>query len=173
MTIRTKYTLIIVGIFILEILPVPFSSIYSLYAIRKRPNWLPNAIDRLYAENPTGDGQVIDFVSLVDTNFKRIQTKCTITLVIMFTIDLLVPVVIPTALYVVRKRPVWFKNLITQLYFDKLAPLELNQTADSGIKTISAEDMGKLEQRLAELDEKNRQTAKLMALKNNRRLING
>jgi hypothetical protein len=38
---------------------------------------------------------------------------------------------------------------------------------------ISSEDMNKLEQRLAELDEKNRQAAKLMVLRRNDRLISG
>jgi len=128
-------------------------------------------IDRLYAESPNEDTSSID-VNLVEANFRRVQTQCTLTLAIMFTIDLLVPVVIPTALYVVRKRPIWFKNLITQLYADKLAALELNRSVSSSqaIKQMSDDE---LQQKLAELDASNLDAAKLLLMKNNRRLSNG
>jgi len=59
MNLQTKSTLIICGMFIVEILPVPFSSIYSLYAIRKRPDWLPKYTDALYANKTVIDDQTI------------------------------------------------------------------------------------------------------------------
>lgn len=43
-------TPIIVLLLIVEILPVPVTSLYSLYAIRKRPSWLPIVTHGLYAE---------------------------------------------------------------------------------------------------------------------------
>lgn len=168
MKTRTKYTLIVFGIFILELLPIPFSSIYSLYAIRKRPDWLPNAIDRLYADQPKL--QIDDELNLHEANFKRVQTQCTIVLAMMFIVDLLVPVVIPTALYVVRVRPKWFKNLIAKLYSDKLAQ-NPKPTVAPGMKQPSPEYQLELEKKLAELNRSNHDAAKLLVLKSDKRLL--
>ncbi|MDD2723619.1 MAG: hypothetical protein PHH59_06315 [Methylovulum sp.] len=169
MKTRTKYSLIVFGLFILEFLPIPFSSIYSLYAIRKRPDWLPNAMDRLYADHPK-HGLEGDEANLHEANFKRVQTQCTIVLAMMFTVDLLVPVVIPTAFYVVRVRPKWFKNLVLKLYSDKLAK-KLKPTLASGMKQPSFEYQLELEKKLAELNRSNHDAAKLLVLRGDKRLL--
>jgi hypothetical protein len=79
----------------------------------------------------------------------------------MFVVDLLVPVIIPTALYVVRKRPAWFKSLIIGLYADKLPAAELITEPSHE----NPELLAHLQQRLGDLDEKNRAFAKSLAMR--------
>ncbi len=55
MRTQTKCTLSLCGLFIIEILPIPFTAIYSLYVVRKRPMWLPEVVNRLYADKPGDD----------------------------------------------------------------------------------------------------------------------
>ncbi|MGZ8226377.1 MAG: hypothetical protein ACXWT3_07030 [Methylococcaceae bacterium] len=161
MKIQTKCTLVIVSLFIIEIMPVPLSALYSLYAIRKRPDWLPRVVDKLYADKQVN----IELTSAGLYDPMALRRKCTINLAIMFVIDLIVPVIIPTALYVVRRRPVWFQNLVVKLYADKLtdtAPT-LDETPD--LINEDPEFLTKLQHKLAELDDKNLEFAKSLSIK--------
>jgi hypothetical protein len=154
MKLQTKCTLVIVGLFIIEILPVPITSLYSLYAIRKRPDWLPRVTHELYTDKlENNPAPLITHDPLV------IRKNCTVGLAAMFVVDLLVPVVIPTALYVVRRRPVWFKNLITRLYSDKLG----HTTNQQHENTFHHDPLilARTEQKLAALEQQNFHFAKL------------
>jgi len=163
MNIQTKCTCIIVGLFIVEILPVPITSIYCLYAIRKRPAWLPRVTDRLYADKRVS-GAVADYSPPPGHNAMRTRGRCTLGLTAMFIVDLLVPVVIPTALYVVRMRPAWFRNLVLRLYADTLPPAEVKVEPD--LMMESAEMKAACEQRLRALDRQNIGFAKALGEKN-------
>ncbi len=149
MNIQTKSTLIICGMFIVEILPVPFSSIYSLYAIRKRPDWLPDFTDALYANKPVVDDQTIAGILASGHDPMATRRKYTLILVAMFMVDLLVPVVIPMALYIVRVRPKWFRIIMLKLYSDKvpltIAPAAVEIPDDPEILAAVAEKMAELE----------------------------
>lgn len=168
MRTQTKCTLAICGLFVIEILPVPISSVYSLYVVRKRPDWLPDVVDRLYADNPAKDNN--DLMQLVPAGHDPMVTrkKCTIALAAMFAIDLLIPVVIPTALYVVRRRPYWFKNLVARLYSDRLAILATEADEKLELKIESPENLEEIEKRYAELERMNLDYAKFLSKKQRR-----
>lgn len=169
MKIQTKCTLVIVGLFIIEIMPVPFSALYSLYAIRKRPDWLPRVTEKLYADKSFTHPAATELITqnLAPERALALRKKCTINLVILFAIDLLVPVIIPTALFVVRKRPFWFKSLVLNLYADKLPEREAIVNADADVAAEHPEFLEKMQQKLAELDDNNRQFARSLNLKIN------
>jgi hypothetical protein len=89
----------------------------------------------------------------------------------MFAIDLLVPVVIPTALYVVRRRPEWFKNVVARLYSDKLPNNALNPAIPPELNYENREFLEELEKKFAELNSKNLDIAKSIVLKSQKRNI--
>lgn len=127
MRTQTKCTLFLSGMFILEILPLPFTAMMSLYTVRKRSAWLPEVVENLYADKP-------DLVAAqpVPKGHDPMVTrrKCTMTLTSMFLIDIIIPVTIPFSLYVVRRRPAWFRDLVARLYADRLTDAEDSQAAE-------------------------------------------
>jgi hypothetical protein len=115
MKTQTKCTLTLSVLFIIELLPIPFTIIYCLYVTRKRSNWLPGVVERLYAEK-----DVIIKPLLFDKCDPMVtRRRCTIFLSIMLLLDLLTPFTTLFGLYIVRRRPIWFKNVVSRLYFDK------------------------------------------------------
>lgn len=166
MKTRTKCTLAICGLFVVEILPVPISSVYSLYVARKRPNWLPRVVERLYRESPAKNQSL-----MLPLGHDPMETrkKCTRVLVLMFMVDLIVPVVIPTALFVVLKRPLWFQNLVFKLYSDLMLPAVPASSDGIVLKSASPEELLVINQKLAELEKKNRAYAKRIGSKHGRR----
>lgn len=166
MKVKTKYSLIIFGIFILELFPVPFSSIYSLYAVRKRPVWLPKAVDKLYDEEPAQAPASYQLLGFDEDDVKRVQKKATLVLLLMFAIDLLVPVVIPTAFYVVRLRPKWFRDFMARLYADKFEAV-----VSAVEQPVNPQYLLELEKKLADLNAQNLHAAKSMVFKGDKRLI--
>lgn len=164
MKTQTKCTLAICGLFIIEILPVPFSSVYSLYVIRKRPDWLPRVVDNLYVDKPVKPGANMEQRLPIGHDPMAVRKKCTITLVGLFVVDLIVPVIIPTALFVVRKRPLWFKHLVVKLYSDKLPPIALQRDSILALKTETPEFLAEMDQKLAELERKNLDFARSLVI---------
>lgn len=152
MKLQTKCTLVIVGLFIVEILPVPVTSLYSLYAIRKRPQWIPRVTQELYEDK---DHPIPALSASNDP--MRVRKNCTVGLSAMFLVDLLVPVVIPTAFYVVRWRPTWFKKLVHRLYSDQIQPITQHHQI---IEQPSPIKLQNIEQQLAYLEKKNLHFAK-------------
>lgn len=155
MRTQTKCTFVICGLFIIELLPVPFSALYSLYAIRKRPDWLPLVVEQLYADKPVKKDETIEQLIPTGHDPMVIRKKCTINLAILFVIDLLIPVIIPTALFVVRRRPIWFKNLVVKLYSDKLQSAAPKPDETPALNNETPELLEKLEQKLAALESEN------------------
>ncbi|MGZ8225832.1 MAG: hypothetical protein ACXWT3_04225 [Methylococcaceae bacterium] len=154
MKIQTKCTLVICGLFIIELLPVPFSALYSLYAVRKRPDWLPRVVDELYADKPANQTEAIE--NLIPEGHDPLTTrkKCTIALVSMFIVDLIIPVIIPTALFVVRRRPLWFKRLSFRLYADKLPSVAQPEVAlETNYDDVFVSE--EVQQKLASLEREN------------------
>jgi hypothetical protein len=119
MRTQTKCTLTLCGMLIVEILPIPFTALYGIYAIRKRPAWIPEVVERLYADKPAEmAGPVMDVPS--DHDHMETRKKCTITMCTMFLVDVVVPFTVPFGIYVVRRRPNWFKDVVSRLYADQL-----------------------------------------------------
>lgn len=129
MRTQTKCTLFLSGMFIVEILPLPFTAMMSLYlyTVRKRSAWLPEVVENLYADKadalapqpvPKGHDYLVT------------RRKCTMTLTMMFLVDIIIPVTIPFSLYVVRRRPAWFRDLVARLYADQLTNAEDSQAAE-------------------------------------------
>ncbi len=119
MTTQTKCTISLCCLFIVEIFPLPFTALISLYVVRKRPKWFPGVVERLYADKTLEQ----DIDPIRDADPLKTKRKCTFTLVCMIIVDLILPVTIPTALYIIRKRPRWFKNVSAKLYAD-LQPIQ-------------------------------------------------
>ena len=165
MKTQTKCTLTICGLFIIEILPVPFSAVYSLYAIRKRPDWLPRVVDNLYLDRPVKASDKPEPYIPIGHDPMAVRKKCTITLVGLFVVDLIVPVIIPTALFVVRRRPLWFKHLVAKLYSDKWQPVALQRSPVIDIKVETPEFLAEMDQKLAELERNNLEFAKSLFIK--------
>ncbi|MFK5949040.1 MAG: hypothetical protein QM500_09780 [Methylococcales bacterium] len=116
MTTQTKCTLTLSGLFILELLPVPFTSIFSLYVTRTRPDWLPGLVERLY------EGKEQNQLIQVEGHDSMVtRRKCTISLCLMILLDVITPFTIIMGLYITRRRPAWFKNVVNRLYADKLS----------------------------------------------------
>lgn len=169
MRTQTKCTLAICGLLIIELLPMPFTSVYSLYAVRKRPDWLPSVVNNLYADKTLQETGIMKQLSLDFHDPMATRKKCTITLAILFVIDLLVPVIIPTALYVVRRRPEWFKDVIVKLYADKISNNTQSSVAPPKLTFEDPKILKELEKKLVELDAKNLDIAKSLALNSQRR----
>lgn len=165
MRTQTKCTLAICGLLIVELLPVPISSIYSLYVVRRRPDWLPDVVDQLYADKPNNDGMSVN--QLIPSGHDPMTTrkKCTITLAVIFVIDLLIPVVIPASLFVVRKRPLWFKNLVVKLYSDRITALATPPPKSFEPKLETPDFLEALDKRFADLDRENLDFAKSLTKK--------
>lgn len=139
MTTQTKCTLTLSGLFILELLPVPFTSIFSLYVIRTRPGWLPGLVERLYEGKE--DNQLIQGEGY---NSMRTRRKCTISLCFMILMDVITPFTIIMGLYITRRRPIWFKNVVIRLYADKLIEVggdDVSETSNS--QTVDHEALEK------------------------------
>ena len=128
MRTQTKCTLFLSGMFIVEILPLPFTAMFSLYVIRKRPPWLPEVVERLYADKEAG--LVAEQPVLDGHDFMITRRKCTMTLTMMFLVDIIIPVTIPFGLYIVRRRPLWFRNVVARLYADQLPDRQESQAAE-------------------------------------------
>ena len=121
MKTQTKYTRNIGLLFLLELIPLPWTAMYALYAVRKRPAWLPDAVNQLYSDPPMEAIDEQQHLAESDRQGTALKTRmrCTIALVALLIIDLdPFPITLPFALYIVRKRPIWFKNVITRLYAD-------------------------------------------------------
>lgn len=116
-SIKNKYTLILGLLFFVEILPLPFTAFISLYTVRKRPDWFPYAVKSLYKDIPPTEKDTKS--RAVDP--KVTQRKCTYTIATMMLIDLgPVPLTIPVGLFIVRRRPKWFRKVAENLYADKV-----------------------------------------------------
>jgi hypothetical protein len=115
-SIKKKFTIVMGCLFFVEIMPLPFTAFISLYTVRKRPDWFPDAVQRLYADIPTVDD---DKAKPVAVDSATTRKKCSITIICMMLVDLgPVPLTIPVGLYIVRRRPKWFRNVVARLYAD-------------------------------------------------------
>ena len=123
---QTKCTLTLSGLLIIEMLPIPLTSFVCLYVIRKRPKWMPGVVDRLYAEKDIR----LDTTSPLFDEKKSMVTRrrCTISLSIMILLDFLIPFTILVSLYITRRRPIWFKDVVSRLYADLIVN---NEKAES------------------------------------------
>jgi hypothetical protein len=133
---QTKCTLTLSELLIIEILPIPLTSLVCLYVIRKRPKWLPGIVDRLYAEK---DIKLDTTSSLFDEKKSMVtRRQCTISLSIMIFLDFLIPFTILVGLYVTQRRPIWFKNIVSRLYVDLIVN---NEKTDSLLGNTSGESL--------------------------------
>ena len=113
--VQKKFTMIMACLFFVEIMPLPFTAFISLYTVRKRPEWFPYAVKSLYADIPREDKE-----NPVAVKPEVTRRRCTMTIISMMIVDLgPIPLTIPVGLYIVRRRPKWFRNLIERLYADK------------------------------------------------------
>jgi hypothetical protein len=160
---QTKCTLFFSGMLVIELLPIPLTSIVSLYVIRKRPKWLPGVVERLYAEK----GIKHDTTQPLFDKKNSIVTRkrCTIGLSIMVLFDFLIPFTVLMGLYVARRRPLWFKNIVSRLYADLLVK---NENIDRLIETLDGKpaDSEALENKFIELQKSNNEFALNIGLKN-------
>ncbi len=157
MKTQTKCTLTLCTMFIVEILPIPFTAIYSLYAVRKRPTWIPNTVKNLYADRPINPNKISKEISIEGHDPMKTRRNCTIALTTMFLIDVIVPFTVPFGIYIVRRRPIWFKNVVTRLYADHLQQVVQDDVAvDEEDTTEPSEILAEiLDQRFRELEQKN------------------
>ncbi|HFD12754.1 MAG TPA: hypothetical protein ENJ32_09855 [Crenotrichaceae bacterium] len=126
--IQKKYTWIMALMFFIEIMPLPFTAFISLYTVRKRPDWFPYSVKSLYADIPKDDND-----TPVTVNPAATRKKCTMTIISMMIVDLgPVPLTIPVGLYIVRRRPKWFRNVVERLYADK--PIGVSAVASKRVR---------------------------------------
>ncbi|MGR8932786.1 MAG: hypothetical protein ACU837_00165 [Gammaproteobacteria bacterium] len=141
MKTQTKCTLWLCCLFIVEIFPLPFTALIGIYVVRKRPQWFPKIVNNLYADK-TGNPETLAAAAEVLSNPTDLKTRqrCTTTLIIMTLFDLVLPVTIPVGIYVVRKRPDWFQQVVNRLYLDTI-------DADDTLRKSSATSRAKLPER--------------------------
>lgn len=114
--------------------------------------WLPGVVERLYSDKPGNEEHnSIEQVNFVGCDPMRTRKKCTITVASMFTLDILVPFTVPFSLYIVRRRPLWFKNVVAKLYADLLQGNGQNPE-EEGMGDDNAESAELLEKKLLELE---------------------
>ena len=102
--------------FFVEIMPLPFTAFISLYTVRKRSEWFPYSVKSLYADIPGNT----DNKEQKAVDAKKTQRRCSITIILMMLVDLgPIPLTIPVGLYIVRRRPKWFRNVVERLYSEK------------------------------------------------------
>ncbi|MEN8260289.1 MAG: hypothetical protein ABFS02_06845, partial [Pseudomonadota bacterium] len=112
--------------------------------------WVLNVVTRLYMDKPVEEDVACEEDALVT------RKKCTRTLIMMTLIDLgPVPVTIPVALYVVRRRPKWFRNVVSRLYSDASTEQEASMGRADEVKDRS-EVPEALRQRYLDLERNNR-----------------
>ena len=165
MTTQTKCTLTLCLLFIIEILPVPFTAIYCLYVVRKRRDWVPGVVERLYADRPVKANESAEPLVLEGHDPMITRKRCTITLASMFLVDILFPCTIPFSLYIVRRRPLWFKNTVAKLYADQLEGSTLGQVEIAEVSSGIVVNTAALEQRYLELERSNFEFARSLSLK--------
>ncbi len=113
--VQKKFTIVMACLFFVEIMPLPFTAFISLYTVRKRPDWFPYTVQRLYADIPADDAKESAAVDPAAT-----KKRCSLTVISMMLVDLgPIPLTIPVGLYIVRRRPKWFRNVVVRLYADK------------------------------------------------------
>ncbi len=166
MSTQTKCTISLCCLFIIEIFPLPFTALISLYVIRRRPKWFPDVVERLYADKPVEPATIFTEESL------RTRKKCTMVLTAMTIVDLLIPVTIPTGLYIIRRRPKWFNHTAKRLYADQSHQQQISINYPIEI----SESLGQLDarpevaaaqlKRHLELERKNLNYAKSTAIRN-------
>lgn len=165
MRTQTKCTLSLCGLFIIEILPIPFTAIYAIYAIRKRPAWIPEVVERLYADKPVDPNKPMNDISVEGHDPMKTRRNCTIAITTMLLIDVIVPFTVPFGLYIVRRRPNWFKNVAYRLYADKLQNTTLGQN-NATERTNAADDFAEfLDRKYRELEHSNFEFARSMQKK--------
>jgi len=157
---QTKCTLFLAGMLVIELLPIPLTSIFSLYVIRKRPEWLPGLVERLYVEKDIKHNTTSHQFDKENSIVTR--KRCTISLSIMIIFDFLVPFTILTGLYITRRRPIWFKNIVSRLYAD--LPV-MNENIDYSLEGKPGDNEA-LENKFIELQKSNNEFALNIALKN-------
>lgn len=126
---QTKCTISLCTLFLIELLPIPFTGIYSIYAIRKRPDWIPRVVQRLYADKPVDLDNPVEELSVEGHDFMKSRRNCTIAIISLFVVDVIVPVIVPLGIYIARKRPNWFKNVTRRLYADRIDDILLAMDA--------------------------------------------
>jgi len=148
---------------VIEILPVPLTSIFSLYVVRKRPLWLPGIVERLYIEKDIKHDTAQPHPD--KTNSIVTRRRCTIGLSIMILFDFLVPFTILMGLYITRRRPIWFKNIVSRLYADLLVK---NKNIDYPVEVLDGgpTDYKTLEKKVIELQKSNNEFALNITIKN-------
>jgi hypothetical protein len=119
MRTQNKCTWTLVSLFVLELLPIPFTAIYSLFVVRRRSDWVPGVVERLYADKEWPEGKVVDQPIKEGHDPMVTRRRCTIFLTVMFLFDVVIPFTVFFDLYVVRRRPAWFKNVVARLYSDQ------------------------------------------------------
>ena len=164
MKTQTKCTLSLSGLFILEMLPIPFTAIYALYVIQKRPDWFPETVKRLYAEKENKQYITIDPARLDGHDTKVTRRRCTISLSIMFILDILIPFTILLGLYVARRQPIWFKNVVDRLYADQLSDNEVTENFPGSFDSDSISNVA-LEKKYIALQKSNVEFALSIAAK--------
>lgn len=162
---QTKCTLSLVGLLIVEIAPIPFTALYSIFAIRKRPAWIPGVVERLYADKPVDPDKPIPEYSAEGHNAMKTRRNCTIAIVTMLLIDIIVPFTVPFGLYIVRKRPIWFRNVATRLYADQLPGGKLGGIEKDQISNAADDIAEFIDRRYQELESSNADFAQTMQKK--------
>ncbi len=119
--IQNKFTAIMALLFFVEIMPLPFTAFISLYTVRKRPEWFPYSVKSLYADiQPDDTNPPANKKKTVAVNPEKTKRRCTYTIISMMIVDLgPIPLTIPVGLFIVRRRPKWFRNVVERLYSDK------------------------------------------------------
>ena len=164
MRTQTKCTWSLVGLLIVEILPIPFTAIYSLVVIRKRSAWLPGVVERLYADKDWPEGKVVDRPIKEGHDPMVTRRRCTISLTTMFLIDVIVPFTVPFGIYVVRRRPAWFKNVVARLYSDQPGENADNQDSAEPVEDCPVYNEV-MEEKYLELQQRNFDFARSIGVK--------
>ena len=163
MRTQTKCTLGLGFMFIVEILPLPFTALLGIYVIRKRPEWFPKVVENLYADK-NDDMEAASETLKQEKSPKEYKTRkrCTMTMMTLTFFDLAIPVTIPFGLYIVRRRPTWFREVVVRLYNDPVEQKDAMPSAEAATASErppqpveTAAHRVELEKRIQEIKQEN------------------
>ena len=123
MSTRKRCFITLGCLFILELMPIPFTAMFSLFTVWRGSEWLLGVVERLY--EPMGYDPEYE----MGIGAKATRKKCIRTLWFFFACDIVIPVTIPYGLYLVSRRPLWFRDTVFRLYGDDPEEAQPGMTA--------------------------------------------
>lgn len=114
---RIKCLLALLALAMLGFGPVSVTGLIGLFVVLQRPEWFDNVVKNVYRDKQVEDLPLRRQTSDVRRPATGVRIRCLLSLIVLMIVDILpVPVVGSIGLYVLLRRPLWFKDLVDRVY---------------------------------------------------------